>query len=432
MKLLKRLLISVIVLAVLVGGTIAAAFILLSDDQTAGFKYDETPMVIENELANDIDASFKKIKETNYETNEITIDLTMGQLNSFIVSVAQDKLNPDYLKDEQHQSLYENGGFRVDSVYFASEGENIKLVACIGYKNVIKSAASVSVSVSVKEGNQLVIELSTIKVGKYINLNAGQIKSLLDNFKQYLSNGNIDGLDLENMTYTIDLNKVVYEALSSNPFIRDMFCALNYGARIEDGMIKLSVDTTKIFTGPRTKPSDEEFPKPDLTTLMTEYTTNGFVTIEMTEPQFNNIAYDDLNATIGSFAPSFDLGEKTFTLTCSDPWYNFNAGQVETNFSVNEVESTAAFIAEMKAELDTNDYVSTLSVHAELASVGNLKFGEMDSASGFVYDFNVEPATIIEALDLPAAIASSAKIKDFQIVKDETNPKVSFKVCNSL
>lgn len=422
MRLIKKLLITVLVLALLVAGAATAAYILLNDDETAGFVYDETPMVIENELASDISDSLKRIKDSNYETNELQIDMTMGQLNSFVVSTIQTSLNTQYLVEGGMTSVYEKDGFRVDSVYFASEGSDIQLYACIGYKEIIKSAARISAGIKIEEGNKLVISLSAIKVGKYINLNSGSIKSLLDNFKQYLSGANIDGLDLENLTYTIDLNKVIHDALESNKFIRDMFCALDFSAKIDDGKIKLMVDTTKIFTGPRTKPTSEEYTF-DSTKIATELATNGYSTIEINEAQFNGFAYDNLNTTIGAFATSFELGEKSFALSCSDPWYNISKGQVETCFSVNEVESTAAFIADIKPEKDDSGVVTTLLIHAELASVGNLSFGEMESADGFVFDFNVDPSSL-----LPEEYKSTAKVTDFSQIKDEANPKISFTI----
>ena len=420
MKLFGKLIISLAAIATIVGGATVATYILLNDDETTGFKYDSLDFTIENELANDLDTSLKTIKDTNYETNSITVDLTMEQLNAFIVKTAQSKINENYLKDDDHQSLYDNGkGFRVDCLYFASEGENIHLYACIGYKNIIKTAARLSADLTIQEGNKLVVSLTSIKVGKYINLNSGSIKSLLNGFKSYLSTTNIDGLDLENMTYTIDLNKVIHDALEDNKFIRDMLCAFDYSAKIEDGSIKLSIDSSKIFTGHRNRTATTPYIW-DVQAITTQLATDGYVTIAMTESEFNDCAYDDLNESLGNFKTGFELGSKTFTLSCNEPYYSINNGEVETSFSINGVESMAAFIADITQEKNNDDSLAMLDIHAELASVGELKFGEMGSEDGFAYDFQIDPKDLIPV--------DGVKIKNFEVIKDETNPRVTFSV----
>ncbi len=418
MKLLGKLFISIAVISAVIGGAAAATYILLNDDETAGFKYDSLDFTLENELASDIDTSLNTIKDTNYVTNNIAIDLTMEQLNAFVVKTVQNKVNENYLKDNDHQSLYDNGkGFRVDCIYFASEGEDIQLYACIGYKNIIKTAARISANLTIQDGNKLVVSLNSIKVGKYINLNSVSVKSLLNGFKSYLSNANVDGLDLENMTYTIDLNKVVHDSLEDNKFMRDMLCAFDYSAKIENGSIKLSVDSSKIFTGHRDKVATTPYTW-DIASITTQLANNGYVTITMTESEFNDCAYDDLNKSLNSFKAEFELGDKIFTTSCGEPYYSINNGEVETSFSINGVESMAAFIADITQEKNGDGSLAMLDIHAELASVGELKFGELGSEDGFTYDFQINPEDLIPV--------EGVKIKNFEVIKNETSPRVTF------
>ncbi|MCQ2772242.1 MAG: hypothetical protein MJ238_03085, partial [Bacilli bacterium] len=311
MKFLKKLLITLLVIVLLVGGVIAAAYVLLYDNQTKGFKNIEGGFDITNHVADSIYDSLENIKVTNYTENHLDLELTEDNINAFIIKMVQTKV-PEY--PETKSSIVEMNGAALDCVYVRGVGETFELYVCVRYKSIMYSSLKISANFKI-EDNKLSFKVDTVKLGKYINISPEKAASMLGGFLPTTGEGGspVEGLDLNTMTFSLDLNKIIQDNVQE-PFVRDLLRALKYEAGIHDGVIKLKIDTKDIFIGPRTPVHGDPSGIADLSTIISSMDPfhPSDITLELNESQFNALAEDDLKNGLAQFRPSFDFGTKHF------------------------------------------------------------------------------------------------------------------------
>lgn len=413
MKFLKKLLISLIVIVVLAAAAVATLYVLIYDDQTAGFKNIEGGFDISHHLAGSVYDSLDNIKTSNYEDNKLSVTITPDQLNAFIIQTVQTKI-PEFPETQNYMA--KAGDAVLDSVYVVGEGENLSIYACVRYGNIIKTSAKISAGFSITEGNKLNFKIDRVKLGKYLGISPARVTSMLNGFLPSSTESVLPGLDLQTMTYTLDLNKIIEDNVNE-PFVRDLLRALDFDAGIVDGEIYLNIATDKIFTGHRTPKVGNAEGIGDIATLATQAILAGKTSIdlELTESQFNALAAKDLSEGIAQFHPEFEFSGYKFDFGISDPYYIINKAEVETSFILNGVESDACFYADLNPIYDeAHTEIVTVDIAANIASVGEMKFSGLDD---FSFHFTVEANSLTNGL---------AKIKKLDI--DKENSKVSLEL----
>ena len=435
MKIIKRIIITLLVIILLLTIGIIVLAVIAFDGSTLGFDPYGSHLKLEHVVGTEMVDSLNSIYESNYEEdkNKIEIGITADTLNDFVFEMIRtmdgNEKYYDGSSDEKKYILEENN-IRFNTVEFIMN-EDLTLAAKIRLNalSFYQTSLYLSANISVKTGTELVdsgascvnfkddkhildIEFSELKLGNTLGVSASWIKSVLKNFNLNIDSG--VNFDVNRMALYLNFDEVLKNGCSDE-FLLSLLQSCDYQVNIKkrdtdtEPKIYLDVDTNNIFSSDAineiTANKLDVFAK-----IVTDSLENNPTTLS--EDEFNALINDGLNSRIAEFNKNINLGDELVTLSISNPYFDLGNEELVGNFKFNQTNSVAL----ISIDFNFDKYNRLVIININNVYAGKIKASAFTDGDG----------TIMQSIEIPLSELLGTygnKIKNITI--DNTTEEVT-------
>lgn len=311
------------------------------DNEKMNYDKDKDYAGITNVIGDSMYNSFSNIASTNYEENEIDINISIDELNNYIYKIIKETVNENYLEEDDY--IIQRAGIRIDSLFFEIyNGELMAKLRLTAYE-FYKTTISLTASLSIDSNKILTIYFDDFKIGNYFTIKRDILLKLINNIDFALDSG----INFSELTLTIDFSELLDQAVGDQ-FLLSLIDNCSYNVGLTDDGISLIVDTTPIFNGGN-----------DIINLEPISLDPSKSSITLNEEGFNSIIKSILIEKLEESYKMLNIGEKEFNIRFDGVYYDISTDIIHSNLCINDVKTSAKLI--MTTEVDGNSLKFRLS-----------------------------------------------------------------------
>ncbi|MBQ3253505.1 MAG: hypothetical protein IJA65_03025 [Acholeplasmatales bacterium] len=311
------------------------------DNEKMNYDKDKDYAGITNVIGDSMYNSFSNIASTNYEENEIDINISIDELNNYIYKIIKETVNENYLEEDDY--IIQRSGIRIDSLFFEIyNGELMAKLRLTAYE-FYKTTISLTASLSIDSNKILTIYFDDFKIGNYFTIKRDILLKLIKNIDFALDSG----INFSELTLTIDFSELLDQAVGDQ-FLLSLIDNCSYNVGLTDDGISLIVDTTPIFNGGN-----------DIINLEPISLDPSKSSITLNEEGFNSIIKSILIEKLEESYKMLNIGEKEFNIRFDGVYYDISTDIIHSNLCINDVKTSAKLI--MTTEVDGNSLKFRLS-----------------------------------------------------------------------
>ena len=360
MKFLKRLIITLFVIALLLVVAIIVLGVIAYDGSGLSYNPNSSNNMY-NLIGSEFGKSLDKIYNSSYvvDDNKIEIGITDDALTQYVFDNVRDmEGNEKYYDGSKDQKTYimESNNVRLNSVeFFINEDltltSKVRVQAIGFYQTSIHLNAGLSVisyddlKDDGKEYENLVgvehilaVEFNELKLGTSLGITSKIAKKLLSNFKF-----NVDSsvnFDFDKLALYMNFDEIM-EKCCQDEFLLSLLQECNYSVSIEkydsdlEPKLYLIVDTKNLFSQEVKK--DITISNLDVITEISSELSSGM--ISLSEEEFNALIKDKISSNLNDFNRIITLGETNINLTLNDPYFSLDTNSLTANLKFNNTNS---------------------------------------------------------------------------------------------
>lgn len=369
------------------------------DNEKITYDASQTHDTLEQIFCDDTQSSLKNIYDTNYEDNKLEINFSVDEINSYIVDLIRDKVEPEYLISKDY--IISKSSLTLNSILFVEGKDCIKAKARMTAANFYKTTASLGANVTIDENNLLTCTFENFSIGRNITVKRDLVLKIFKNLNLQL--GESSGFNFDQLTFTLDVNKIFKESLADQ-FLYEILDACDHEIVMGKSGISLIFDTTKLFDKGTTIPSySENFDAKLIAAAASKM-------LILTGPEFNTIVQSKLDPKkLINTAITFGDAE-LFTISLDDMYFDLATSSIKSNLLIDDLKSN-------------------VQINANIAVTGGN--AEISASSIFVGSLSqINASTIISKYTISAqdlGMPEGFSIESFVVKNEDETLVITFK-----